>query len=184
MFSVVLLLGIVGILCFLLMLGSNRSSNNNRPVVGFEPVDFDETADDSKPCVQIGLYCMPDGDAVYSPQKLSSFLNDKRLEYNSTRKVYEFFSDIGELVFTVASASEPGELDLSEEADVNGLVVVMSSDCLSKPAQGFDQVLMFLHELSTVLGGRLLDVTRQPLSQALCHSYREQLLACEVRGNA
>tara|TARA_Y100000991_G_scaffold215652_1_gene207130 strand:+ start:3546 stop:4091 length:546 start_codon:yes stop_codon:yes gene_type:complete len=175
MFLWVYLLSIVCVLYVFLRLASNRSSQIGTAGRG-GPTGLADAQ--SARVVNIGLYCLSNG-SPYSSQRLQQFFDGKDLAFDGEKGIYQRVNSKDQVVFTLASASEPGHLNLTEDS-VDGLAILMSSDDMQSPADAFDQLLVFLHEFTTEFGGSLLDVTRQPLTQSLCQSYREQLLACEA----
>lgn len=85
----------------------------------------------------------------------------------------------GEVLFSVASATEPGTFDMQRMGAVQclGLTLFMRVTHTLRDAQNFELMLNTAMQLRDDLDGILLDHTRQPLSKERIQMYRELLNA-------
>lgn len=83
----------------------------------------------------------------------------------------------GAILFSLASAIEPGTFDLPKMGAfiTPGLTMFMRISSLSQPAQTFELMLDTAQQLIEDLGGELCDETRQPLTEEKIKEWREQV---------
>jgi cell division protein ZipA len=83
----------------------------------------------------------------------------------------------GRILFSVANALEPGYFDLEhiDKIKTPGICLFMHQHSPSYALNTFEYMLKVGKRLEHLLGGKLCDSQRQPLSEAVIHSYRHKL---------
>jgi len=90
---------------------------------------------------------------------------------------HEEISGRGAILFSLASAVEPGKFDLSAMGALStpGLTLFMQTANTNRPAEILSLMLETAHEISHELGGALFDDKRQPLGKEKIALWQSQL---------
>ena len=140
------------------------------------PANTNRLSNQDEEHICLGLFCVADKAQGYVVSELEKLFDSMALDFNTLTRTYEARSEDGGVLYSVASAVEPGSLDLKEiDTPMKGLVIILSTKGLRDPMGAFDLALQFAHRLTTELGGRIYDASKKPLTQTICQSYRLQL---------
>ncbi len=127
----------------------------------------------------ITLYVMAEENSKFYGYDLQQILLASGLRFGSMG-IFHRFQDLqgqGEILFSVASATEPGVFDMNNMGAFSclGLTLFLQADTANNPLANFELMLGTARYLTSELEGDLLDSERQILNNAKVKAYREQI---------
>lgn len=125
------------------------------------------------------LHLMAEPGRPYQGLELKQAILNTGMRYGKHRIFHRFSGPAGrgDILFSLASAVEPGTFDPFEMAHFStpGLVLFMQTSAVPKPVQTFELLLSTANQLIQQLDGSLLDADRSSLSSEVITAWREHL---------
>lgn len=129
----------------------------------------------TKPClVEINLFAA--SDYGYGSYGLLQAFSNINVHYGHMN-IFHRYDHNGELLFSIASITEPGTFDLNTIGSFStpGLVLFAEMDRVKDPLKTFDLMIEAASALIEELGGTLYENKQTPMTQQAIEKIREQL---------
>ena len=141
---------------------------------GTDPVA--ESAVDNKPSGIIVLYILPKGDEMLAGSEINSSAQAMGLSFGDMN-IFHYVHD-GRNVFSLANMLEPGSFDADTIHDLKttGLTIFMQITG-DDPLDDLTEMLQRSYQLAGLIGARLCNHKRQPLTEQDAENYRAQVSA-------
>lgn len=134
---------------------------------------------DQPPEVLVLHVMAPKGEYFQGEQLLEELLNND-MRYGSMKIFHRHANrdGSGPVLFSAASAVNPGTFDLSAMADFKtpGLAFFIALDDLEHPMETFDELMDVVGNLARDLGGEVKDETRSAMTRQTVEHYRQRIL--------
>lgn len=150
------------------------------PVATIAPVSKAPVKKASKLNELIVLYILADSKEPFVGYELLQTLLSAGLRYGEM-SIFHYYQQTpngqGEVLFSVASAVEPGVFDLANVGAIvcPGLTLFMSPQ-IESSVNGFETLLDIAYQLADDLNGVLCDAQRVPLTETKITEYRNKIL--------
>ncbi len=131
-------------------------------------------ADDNKPSGIIVLYILPKGDEVLAGSEINSSAQAMGLSFGDMN-IFHYIHD-GRNVFSLANMLEPGSFDADtiHELKTTGLTIFMQITG-DDPLDDLTEMLQRSYQLAGLIGARLCNHKREPLTEQDAENYRTQV---------
>ena len=129
----------------------------------------------TKPClIEISLFA--ESDYGYGSYGLLQAFSNINMHYGHMN-IFHRYDHSGELLFSIASITQPGTFDLNTIGSFStpGLVIFAEMDRVKDPLKTFDLMMEAASALVEELGGTLYENKQTPMTQQTVEKIREQL---------
>lgn len=89
--------------------------------------------------------------------------------------IFHHLDDSGLTMFSMANMLKPGSFDpeVMHETETSGITFFMQVSMVEQPAEALDEMLHTAYHMSEMLGGKLCNQQRQPLTEQDAEHYRQ-----------
>lgn len=123
----------------------------------------------------IVLYVVADRGHDMRGEQILSATYAAKLEFGEMN-IFHRYDDGGEILFSMASISEPGYFDIDHmhEMKTRGLSLFVQLALCEDPVSALDDMLLCAHTLASMLNGKMCDADRQLLNESVARGLRER----------
>lgn len=133
----------------------------------------------------IAITVLPGKNQNFTGRALTAAFQGNQLKFGHRRIYHKHRGDKveGEVLFSVASLTEPGWFEPSKmvTSQFRGLVMIMNASQLHDPLPCFDKMLAVARNLANALGGTLCDDSRHHLSPQIIEHIKEKIRETQRR---
>ena len=130
----------------------------------------------------IAVYVIAREPKGFAGEKLFKALNSANLKYGKMNIFHYYVKSIAneEILFSAASAVEPGRFDLKKinKQYIKGITLFMILPKIKKPTEAFDLLIRTAKQLAFTLNGELLDQDHKPLTLQIVQDYKRKVITC------
>ena len=139
-------------------------------------VSNDDMLPAAEPVQLIMLYILADVDEAFGGDQINSAARASGMVFGEM-SIFHRHDASNRILYSMANMMEPGSFDPDTLHDIEtkGLAVFMQPELVDEPVQALDDMLHTAYQLCEMLGGRLCNQKREPLSEADTQHYRQQI---------
>lgn len=132
----------------------------------------------TEPVQLIMLYILAEANEPFSGGQINSAARASGMIFGDMNIFHRHDHD-NLIQYSMANMVEPGSFDPETlyDMETRGLAVFMQPELVAEPTEALDDMLNTAYQITEMLGGRLCNRKREPLSETDTAQYRQQLAA-------